>query len=280
MRNIVNLFCVGSLSAIALMTHSSFAAGSLSSVDFNQLLLPIENEVVRVAETPRLDDSVTDGGEEAQSEPFLITEELLVDALLRISQASASEQDSLEIELKSKWSPVSLSSDAQWEIYTEDQFAPDNRGDWSPLVALKVDGEIYGKWRVVCGVDLYRPVYMTTQRLLRGDIPLKPAVEQVICNIYEETSRPVPASQNLMSYEMQRNLSEGQFLTWDDITRRPAVRKGDTVDAVFQKGRLSVTMQALSLQDGLVEDIILLKNPRTRAEFAGVISATGVVYVK
>lgn len=269
------------LTSVLVLSLSSLtiaAAGSQPSLE--RLLEPFEAAPVK--------ESAPDAQEPAQAVPeasadrtetFKVTQEDAIDALLKASKAAIHEDDSVEITIKSGFRPVTVPKDAEWRLFTADRFAPDNRGRWLPSLLLEVNGELEERWRLQCEVDLYRMVYMTTQRLGRGETPMSPGIHPVICNIYDESSRPVPVSEELDNYEMVRSLAEGHFLTWDDISARRAVRKGETVEVILKKGRLSVTMQAMCLQDGLVDETVRLKNPRTRAEFAGVVTAPGTVNV-
>jgi flagella basal body P-ring formation protein FlgA len=166
-----------------------------------------------------------------------------------------------------------------WELYVVDRFAPDNRGRWSPMLILEVDGDVAKRWRLRCDVDLYRTVHMTTQRLGRGETPMRPGIRPVICNVYAERVPPIPVTENLQNYEMVRTVSVGQFLTWEDVSPRRAVRKGEHVDVVLEKGELSISMRAMCMQDGVIDQTVTLKNPRTRSEFAGVVTAPGRVTV-
>ena len=120
---------------------------------------------------------------------------------------------------------------------------------------------------------------MTTQRLGRGETPMRPGIQAVICNIYEELLPPVPVSEDLCNYEVVRTVSVGRFLTWEDISPRRAVRKGEQVDVVLEKGDLSISLRAMCMQDGLINETVRLKNPRKRSEFAGVVTAPGLVTI-
>lgn len=249
-------------------------------VDLSRLLKPYEQIVVEPLEDAgRAQETGQDNVPEVVVKKNKITEEEALKALLEAGRGFIGENDSLEINIKSGWRSVSVAADAEWKLYVVEPFAPDNRGRWFPSIVLEVNGDVEESWRLTCEVDLYRMVYMTTQRLARGETPMRPGIEPVICNIYEEVSRPVPVSEDLSNYELVQTVGVGRFLTWADISPKRAVRKGDTVEVILEKGRLMITMQALCMQDGLVEETVRLKNPRTRAEFAGVVTAPGVVKV-
>ena len=249
-----------------------------SEVSLTHLLQPFEERKVTVA-AKSSEQPTSEKPELTEPSQIKLTEKDAIEALLRAGRAAVQAGDSLEISIRSGWESVAIPAGADWELYAVDQFAPDNRGRWFPSLVLEVDGQVEKRWRLNSQVDLYRMVYMTTQRLGRGETPMRPGIHPVICNIYNESSRPLPVAEDLKNYEMVRTLGVGQFLTWDDVSPRRAVRKGETVEVILEKGSLSITMQAMCLQDGVVEETVRLKNPTTRSEFAGVVTAPGVVSV-
>lgn len=257
------------------------AAGPLGAagpqVHFSELLRPLElaQHVSTAMPQQRESKAVEPAPEMLQLSP-----QLLVESITQAQQQLLDENDSLELELKSELKAVEIPVGAEWRVLAVDRFAPDYRGRWSTAVELEVDGEVQQQWRLEFQAALYRPVYMTTQRLNKGEAPTKPAVQVAICNIYEERTRPVPAYVSLRGYEMVRTLGNGQFLSWDDVSRQPDIRKGDMVDVVLRQGSLLITMQAMSLQDGMIKESVRLRNTRSRVEFAGVIAAPGTVYVE
>ncbi len=255
------------------------AVSLADKLDLSSLLQPLEPSDLQLETEGESGLIESQEPRQPQQQDILITEQAALEALLRAGKLSIADEDTLEITIKSGWKPFSVPVELDWELYVVDRFAPDNRGRWSPMLILEVDGDVAKRWRLRCDVDLYRTVYMTTQRLGRGETPMRPGIRPVICNIYDERIPPIPVTENLQNYEMVRTVSVGQFLTWEDISPRRAVRKGEHVDVVLEKGELSISMRAMCMQDGVINETIRLKNPRTRSEFAGVVTAPGRVTV-
>jgi flagella basal body P-ring formation protein FlgA len=262
----------------ALWLISSSLAFSDSRHTLERLLVPFEPHVTK-ATKPASPERIMPVAASPSPKTVQITREKAIAVLLAAGKAAVHKDDSLEITIRSGFQPVVIPEGVEWSLFTPDPFAPDNRGRWVPALILTVNGEIKQRWRLVCDVDLYRMVFMVTQRLGRGETPMSPGIAPVIVNIFKESSNPIPAYENISDYEMVRNLSEGRFLTWDDIIPRRAVRNGEMVDVTLINGQLQITMRAICLQDGSVNDVIRLRNPRTRAEFAGIVTAPGTVMV-
>ncbi len=257
----------------------ALAVSQAEQLDLGRLVMPlavIEPQVEAVIEP---DQSMDEESLPNEPQHVLITEQIALEVLFKQGELSIPREDTLEMVIKSGWEPVSVPVESDWELYVVDPFAPDNRGRWSPMLVLEVNGDVSKRWRLRCDVDLYRRVYMTTQRLGRGETPMRPGIQAVICNIYEELLPPVAVSEDLSNYEVVRTVSVGRFLTWEDISPRRAVRKGEQVDVVLEKGDLSITLRAMCMQDGLINETVRLKNPRTRSEFAGVVTAPGLVTI-
>jgi flagella basal body P-ring formation protein FlgA len=60
----------------------------------------------------------------------------------------------------------------------------------------------------------------------------------------------------------------GRVLTWRDISRRPLVRKGDTVEVSAVDGALTITMKAVAMENGAQGDTVTIRNPDSRRDFS------------
>jgi flagella basal body P-ring formation protein FlgA len=230
-----------------------------SQVALSQILRPVEpvsaHQSTAVAAQP-------------QVKPMKLRLEDLLDRLEHHLAADIAADDSVELSSRAHWLPVIIDSTADWDVYTDNSFSPDTRGNWFPLVHLEVNGETAGSWRLPLRVALYRRVHMAYERLGRGDTPKAPAVRPVVKDIYRERGNPIAADVDLSGYELVQPVGEGRLLSWNDVMQRPSVRRGDMVEVVINDGALAVSMTAMSLQDGVPGELITLRNTRSRQEFA------------
>lgn len=247
-----------------------------ATISLDQLLRPIQ---IPAKGIPVKDEKSAVAEKPEQPSHIRILEDEIMSRLAEDISSDLEEGDKLELTCKADLRPIKIPRDAEWVVYTEDRFSPDTRGNWFPLVVLEVNGEFQESWRLPLKVALFRTVHMAAYRLARGDSPKSPAIKPVVCNIYEHRGRPISATIDLSEYELVQPVAEGRFISWNDVTRRPDVRRGDTVDAVLKKGSLSISIVAQSLDNGVVGQTISLRNIRSRQEFSGVVSGTRRVEV-
>ena len=81
----------------------------------------------------------------------------------------------------------------------------------------------------------------------------------------------LPASAGDDSFVFARNVSAGRLLSWNDIARRPLVRKGALVAVSAIDGPLTVTLKALAMQNGARGDTIILRNRESRKDFSATV---------
>lgn len=261
----------------------------LMGVVFNSLLIAAAGnvtleQILRPVEMLALQPAVAEAHEAAARErrataPVRISLTDVLDNLQAHLSDTVADGDQLELTSNAQWRPLVLPGDTQWIAYTDSPLRPDPRGNWFPLVRIEADGELIGSWRLPVKVGLYRMVWMSYQRLGRGDIPVAPAVKPVLRNIYLERGSPIPATEDISDYELVNPVAEGRLLSWNDLTLRPLIRRGDTVEVRLENGPLAVNMTAQSLQDGVKGDRILIRNTRSRREFAAVVTGPNQVRI-
>jgi flagella basal body P-ring formation protein FlgA len=99
------------------------------------------------------------------------------------------------------------------------------------------------------------------------------------CDLLRERDA-LPASISDRDYLFARAVPAGRTLVWRDLTRRPLVRKGDTVEVSAVEGSLTVTIHALATQNGGRGDLVLVRNLESKKEFTAVVVDENRVQVR
>lgn len=81
----------------------------------------------------------------------------------------------------------------------------------------------------------------------------------------------LPATVGDHGYAFTRAIGAGRLLTWHDLERRPLVRKGSLVEVSASEGQLVITMKALAMENGAQGDIVTVRNPESRKDFAATV---------
>jgi flagella basal body P-ring formation protein FlgA len=90
----------------------------------------------------------------------------------------------------------------------------------------------------------------------------------------------LPATIGDDSFILARQVPANRLLTWQDLERRPLVRKGDIVDVVAAEGGLMVTMKAQAVENGVRGDTVLVRNLETRKDISGQVVAQDRVDIR
>ena len=140
----------------------------------------------------------------------------------------------------------------------------------SMLLRFQLENEkgIIGDWAVPFQAHLIRDVWFVKAHLRRGDIatPSDFDVRPVDMLIDPDS---VPADRDTLSrHEYSRSLTPGRPLTWRDLAERSLISKGEMVEVVANRGLLAITTRAVSRQDGVEGDIIVLRNLDSSREFS------------
>jgi flagella basal body P-ring formation protein FlgA len=73
----------------------------------------------------------------------------------------------------------------------------------------------------------------------------------------------IPVGTPDTEFVLSRSIQAGAVLTWNDVGRRPLVKKGDVVEVCATEGLLRVTLKGLALQNGALGDTVTVRNPES-----------------
>ena len=81
--------------------------------------------------------------------------------------------------------------------------------------------------------------------------------------------KAVPADPALLArYELARPMAEMRPITWNDITPRSLVRKGQLVEVVAAQGNLRITMKGQAVRSGALGEIVTIRNLESKRDFS------------
>lgn len=244
-----------------------------ATVTLDQLLRPLN--VVNDTELKK-----EEADEQIKEAEFLyLTKADLLDRLAEDINRSMDEGDEVHLSCRITLRSIRIPATAQWDVYSDEPYRPDSRGYWMPIVKVAVDGQVIKSFRLPLKAALFRNVYVAAHRLDRGESLEEPGVKKIISNIYEQRGSPIPADVNLSEYELVQVVPEGRLVTWNDVARRPDVRRGDMVEVVLKNGGLSISLAALSLENGIIGERVSLRNVRSRHEFSGIVAGNKKVEI-
>ncbi|HEX2853427.1 MAG TPA: flagellar basal body P-ring formation chaperone FlgA [Opitutaceae bacterium] len=141
------------------------------------------------------------------------------------------------------------------------------------------DGVPAGDFTLVVRATLWRDAWAARQPLALG-AGFDPALLDARRVDFLRERDVLPASAGDRSYIIGRAVSAGRTLTWRDITRRPLVRKGETVEVSATYGQLLVTLKGVALESGAQGDSVSIRNPDSRKDFTATVIDENRVQVR
>ncbi|MDD2765214.1 MAG: flagellar basal body P-ring formation chaperone FlgA [Opitutaceae bacterium] len=212
----------------------------------------------------------------APAGPALSREVLLAD-LSRQLQDYFHLAGDLRLDLSRPWTPPAARAGAPARlVITEFPSAPAS----SMLVRCRLEagGAPLLDFPLVLQAQLWADVWQARDPADAGQ-PFNPAALDVRRADLLRDRDALPASTGGNEYVFSRPVPAGRTLVWRDLTRRPLVHKGETVDVRATDGALTVTLKALAMQNGGRGDAVLVRNPESRKEFTAVVVDEGRLQV-
>jgi flagella basal body P-ring formation protein FlgA len=183
----------------------------------------------------------------------------------------------LSLASRSRWTMLRVSNEVDWDVALSTPFTPDSSGRWYPSISILLDGEVVSNHRLIVEVALFRKVWMITQRMDRGSSLPKEMLEAVVRDVFSVRGQPILATENLRGYEFERSVSRGALLAWEDLRQQPHVRRNELVDVIAESSSMSVRMRGRCMEDGVIGDIVTVRNLDTNREFSAAVYELGTV---
>src|SRR5882724_3086143 len=129
--------------------------------------------------------------------------------------------------------------------------------------------EHVGTWQVAVQAAVWREVPVARSNLHRGE-SLRDAdvtMERRDILLQRDAFLNFPATDDSM--ELAENVPTGLPLLNRSVRVRPLILRGHMVEAVFQECSLSISLKVETLEDGLLGQIVRVRNPKTKSELYG-----------
>jgi flagella basal body P-ring formation protein FlgA len=149
------------------------------------------------------------------------------------------------------------------------------------LVRCKLETSVtpLASWSISLRAQLWGSAWTAQEPIQVGD-PFDPTVLTLQrCDLLRQHDA-LPATFNDRDYIFARSVPANRTLIWQDVVRRPLVRRGETVDVSAIDGALTVTVKALAIQNGGRGDLVLVRNLDSNKEFTGVVVDKNQVEVR
>jgi flagella basal body P-ring formation protein FlgA len=210
------------------------------------------------------------------AQPSAYTSDQLTAALARDLSGHFQLEGDLEIELLRPWAAPETTA-STWTVSVM-EYPQSPSGTMSVRCRVLADGAEVDEPNLVVRASLWRDAWYARQPLSAG-AAFDPAVlETRRVDTFRERNA-LPASEGDPSFIFSRQVPAERLLSWNDIARRPLVRKGEMVNVVANEGMLYVTLRAMALENGAQGQMIVVRNLESRRDISAVVVADNRVEV-
>lgn len=162
-----------------------------------------------------------------------------------------------------------------WEIRFKGTLPPLIENRMTLTFEVWTDGRQLGSWRQPFRTELWQEVWVARQRIRRGNIIDTQAIEPALRDVLTERNQPLSIEEDIKGLETVSTIMEGRVLSWSDLQKKPAVRRGERVEVFIKNGALSISMPAHSTEEGHVGDLITVRNIQSKRNIQAVVTSEG-----
>jgi flagella basal body P-ring formation protein FlgA len=134
---------------------------------------------------------------------------------------------------------------------------------------LSATQEVVGAWQVAVQANIWREVWAAKSPLPRGQLLREADLvrERRDALVWRDLLPDNWSAEPLM--EFAENVAAGTPISNRSVRLRPAVRRGQLVDALVQDGALQVVLKVEVLENGVPGQVVRVRNLQSRREFRG-----------
>lgn len=198
-------------------------------------------------------------------------EELFTQAdLLRELGQALSEHFSLtgdlELEVTRPWASITVSARPMLSVleYPRQGMA----SQMTVRCRLTINDNELGEWFLPLQARLWEEVWVSASTLRNGQALEPSLLRTQRVDLLRYRSQLLEADRDPTNYQMVQSLGAGAVLTMRDLIEKPLIQKNQMVDAILQRGSLSITMKAQALENGSPRAFIKMRNLESRKEFS------------
>ena len=222
--------------------------------------------------------TATDKNPGVVAEDLVLTQKELIQDLRKKLTVKYRLDGRIEIVPLQVWKDYSLPS-SRWE--TEIYQYPMAGLEAKFVIGFKLfsGGVHVGSWRLPVIARHWQKTYISRKRVYAGTrLSLSDFKIQELDSLRLRDGL-VPSKTVLENYEARSTIAMSQPLFWHDISGRKLVIAGENVQAFAKRGALVVSIRAKSLEDGILGDIIELRNLESNQRIEGEVVDEGKVQV-
>lgn len=238
-----------------------------SGVSLENLLRPVELEQpAPPATVAQTQPSTSRGASGSKVQPTRLEIDDVQNALARELTRRFEAEGELRVMLTRGWTPVELGSE-DWFLEVMDVNQAELDSSLQVRFRIGEPGRRVGEWSVPIRVRQLVDVWVPLRGITRGASLQSDDFEVRRLDVLSLAHPPIPANIELNRMEAQTAISPGRPVLWRDVATRPAVRRNQVVDVLATSGPLTVSMKGQVQENGVIGQMVTVRNLQSRREF-------------
>jgi len=137
-----------------------------------------------------------------------------------------------------------------------------------------------GTFQMPVQAKVWREVWVAHAALLRGDAVADADLARERRDVLNIRDPLADFAQPPSTMDLAEPVQAGAPLLARSLKRRPVLRRGQTADAIYQDGALSVTLKVEMMEDGAPGQVVRVRNPVSRRDLRGkVVDETTILVI-
>jgi flagella basal body P-ring formation protein FlgA len=146
-------------------------------------------------------------------------------------------------------------------------------------IQVENDEGVVGNWALTFRPHLISEAWFARGHLRKGDVASESDFETRRVDLLVEPDAVNAKLDVLQKHEYSRDLHPGYPLKWSDLNERSLVRKGQVVEVNAYQGMIAISMRAMAQGDGVLGDVVFMRNLDSSKDFSGEVIGEGRVQV-
>jgi len=185
-----------------------------------------------------------------------------------LQRESVRDRGELELHLMKPWAAIPVPDEPLTLKYT-DLPASGVSANFMINCELWTGSERIGTWPLTATAKVWRDIPLAHSALARGQL-LKDAditLERRDVLVLRDAWSNFPTSDD--SLELTENIAQGLPVLNRSVHARPLIHRGRIVEGLYQDGGLIISLKVEAMEDGLLGQIVRVRNPKTKHEIYG-----------
>jgi len=147
-------------------------------------------------------------------------------------------------------------------------------------ITLKVNGQKVKKFPTPIALTLFQNVWVSTDNITRNQALSEGSFVLEKKDVTRNYSLVITSDKNISNYIAIRDIKSGDVIDKRFVAPRPDVTQNSTVSVIFDTGGVNIAIDAQSMQNGCIGELIRVRSNEYKRYYTGKIVSPNKILVK